>query len=32
MFSYALRREKQGRRFRVEFDIAREVPPPPAPW
>jgi outer membrane protein assembly factor BamB len=31
-FSYALRREKQGRRFRVEFDLTREVPPPPAPW
>jgi hypothetical protein len=31
-FSYGLRREKQGRRFRVEFDLTREVPPPPAPW
>jgi hypothetical protein len=31
-FAYALRREKQGRRFRVEFDLTREVPPPPAPW
>lgn len=31
-FGYALRRERQGRRFRVEFDLAREVPPPPAPW
>jgi hypothetical protein len=31
-FGYALRREKQGRRFRVEFDLTREVPPPPAPW
>lgn len=31
-FAYALRRERQGRRFRVEFDLSREVPPPPAPW
>jgi len=31
-FSYALRREEQGRRFRVDFDLAREVPPPPGPW
>jgi hypothetical protein len=31
-FSYALRREKQGRRFRVEFDLTRPVPAPPAPW
>lgn len=31
-FSYALRREKQGRRFRVEFDLTRELSPPPAPW
>ena len=31
-FSYALRREKQGRRFRVEFDLTRAVPAPPAPW
>lgn len=31
-FGYALRRERQGRRFRVEFDLTREVPPPPAPW
>ena len=29
-FRYALRRE--GRRFGVEFDLTREVPPPPAPW
>lgn len=29
-FTYALRRE--GRRFRVEFDLTRPVPPPPAPW
>ena len=31
-FSYALRRERQGRRFRVEFDLTRAVPAPPAPW
>ena len=29
-FTYALRRE--GRRFRVEFDLTKPVPPPPAPW
>jgi hypothetical protein len=29
-FAYALRRE--GRRFRVEFDLARPVAPPPPPW
>ena len=31
-FSYALRREATARRFRVEFDLTREVPPPPPPW
>lgn len=31
-FAYALRREGTGRRFRVEFDLARPVAPPPAPW
>ena len=31
-FTYALRREAMGRRFRVEFDLTRPVPPPPAPW
>ncbi|MGK2857305.1 MAG: hypothetical protein ACSLFQ_08870 [Thermoanaerobaculia bacterium] len=31
-FSYALRREASGRRFRVEFDLTRPVPDPPAPW
>jgi hypothetical protein len=31
-FTYALRREATGRRFRVEFDLTRSVPPPPAPW
>jgi hypothetical protein len=30
MFAYELRRE--GRHFRVEFDLARAVPAPPAPW
>ena len=29
-FTYALRRE--GRRFRVEFDLTRPVAAPPAPW
>lgn len=31
-FVYALRREGTDRRFRIEFDLSREVPPPPAPW
>ncbi len=31
-FSYALRRVGTDRRFRVNFDLNREVPPPPAPW
>ena len=29
-FTYALRRP--GRRFRVDFDLTREVATPPAPW
>lgn len=29
-FAYALRREAEGRRFRVEFDLARPVEPPAA--
>jgi hypothetical protein len=29
-FTYALRRE--GRRFRVDFDLTRPVPAPPPPW
>lgn len=29
-FTYALRRE--GRRFRVEFDLTRPVAAPPSPW
>lgn len=32
MFVYALRREGTDRRFRIEFDLATEVPLPPAPW
>lgn len=31
-FIYALRREAQGRRFRVTFDLTRAVPLPPSPW
>ena len=31
-FTYGLRREAQGRRFRVTFDLTRPVPPPPPPW
>jgi hypothetical protein len=31
-FAYALRREGTDRRFRVEFDLARPVEAPPAPW
>ena len=31
-FVYALRREEQGRRFRVEFDLTRPVTAPPPPW
>lgn len=31
-YAYALRREGTDRRFRVEFDLARPVDPPPAPW
>ena len=31
-FVYQLRREGSDRRFRVEFDLARSVTPPPAPW
>lgn len=32
VFSYGLRRESEGRRFRVEFDLSKPVTPPPAPW
>lgn len=31
-FAYALRREGTDRRFRIEFDLTRPVPVPPAPW
>ena len=31
-FVYHIRREGTDRRFRVEFDLTRPVPPPPAPW
>ena len=31
-FTYALRREESGRRFRVDFDLTKRVPPPPPPW
>lgn len=31
-FAYGLRREGTDRRFRMEFDLSREVPAPPAPW
>ena len=31
-FTYGLRREESGRRFRVEFDLTRPVAAPPAPW
>lgn len=30
--SYRLVRESEGRRFRVEFDLTKPVPAPPAPW
>ncbi len=32
IFVYALRREAEGRRFRVEFDLTQPVEAPPAPW
>lgn len=31
-FVYELIREGTTRRFRVEFDLTRAVPPPPPPW
>jgi hypothetical protein len=31
-YAYALRRVGTDRRFRIEFDLTRPVPPPPAPW
>lgn len=30
--SYRLVRASEGRRFRVEFDLTKPVPTPPAPW
>ena len=32
MFAYGLRREGSDRRFRMEFDLSKEVPTPPRPW
>ena len=32
VFTYALRREESGRRFRVDFDLTRAVPVPPPAW
>jgi hypothetical protein len=32
LFAYALRREGTDRRFRIEFDLSKEVPAPPPPW
>ena len=31
-FGYGLRREAEGRRFFVEFDLTKPVEAPPAPW
>lgn len=31
-YAYALRRVGTERRFRIEFDLTRPVPAPPAPW
>jgi len=31
-FAYSLRREEEGRYFRVEFDLTTPVEAPPAPW
>lgn len=31
-FTYALRREATGRRFRVEFDLTKRIAAPPPPW
>ena len=30
--SYRLVRASEGRRFRVEFDLTKPIPAPPAPW
>jgi hypothetical protein len=32
VFGYGLRREAEGRRFRVEFDLRKPVAAPPPPW
>ncbi len=32
VFSYGLRREATGLRYRVDFDLTAPVDPPPAPW
>jgi hypothetical protein len=32
MFVYGLRREENGLRYRIEFDLTRPVEAPPAPW
>lgn len=32
MFAYMLERVGTDRRFRVEFDLGRQVQPPPPPW
>jgi hypothetical protein len=32
IFTYGLRREAEGRRFRVEFDLTKPVEAPAAPW
>lgn len=32
IFAYSLERTGTDRRFRVEFDLGREVPPPSPPW
>lgn len=32
VFGYGLRREAEGRRFRVEFDLTKPVALPPVPW
>jgi len=32
VFTYGVRREGASRRLRVDFDLAKPVPAPPAPW
>jgi hypothetical protein len=32
IFTYALRRDAENRRFAVEFDLTQPIPAPPAPW